>query len=70
MQKAKSSPPSSRGASAAKKGTPPEKSQAQRLLEAANKAKLDGGGSGFSRSMGKATLTKNARKTAKGQIGG
>lgn len=68
MQKAKT--PSSPAARVARKDKPPEKTQAQRLLEAARKAKLDGGGSGFSRSMGKATLAKNARKTAKGQIGG
>ncbi len=70
MQKAKTSPPSSRAARAATEGKAPGKTQAQRLLEAARKARSDGSGSGFSRAMGKATMTKNARKTAKGQIGG
>ena len=70
MQKAKASQPSSRAAHVAKGNKAPEKSQAQRLLEAARKARIDGGGSGFSRAMGKATIAQNARKTAKGQIGG
>jgi hypothetical protein len=48
----------------------PAQSQAQRLLEAAKKARTDQGGSTFARGMGKLQLARNARKTAKGQIGG
>lgn len=44
------------------------KSQAQRLLEAAKAAKA-GSGQSFSRSMGKLTLMRNGRKTAKGGVG-
>lgn len=54
---------------AAKKSShKPASSQAQRLLEAAKKAKA--GGQSFARSVGKATLARQGRKTAKGQIGG
>jgi hypothetical protein len=52
------------------KKSAPAKTQAQRLLEVARKARLDQSGSSFARSTGKATLARNARKTAKGQIGG
>lgn len=48
----------------------PAKSQAQRFLEAVRKAQVDQSGRAFNRAMGKVTLTKNARKTAKGQVGG
>jgi hypothetical protein len=46
------------------------KSQAQRLLEAARAKKANGSGGGFSQSMGKTTLRRNGRKTAKGGVGG
>jgi hypothetical protein len=46
------------------------RSQAQRLLEAARAKKTDGSGRGFSQTMGKATLRRNGRKTAKGGVGG
>jgi hypothetical protein len=46
------------------------KSQAQRLLETARAKQSGGSGPSFSRTMGKATLRKNARKTAKGGVGG
>lgn len=69
MQKAKARQPSP-PADAARKDKPAEKSQAQRLLDAAQKARAGAGGNGFSRAMGKATLAMNARKTSKGQIGG
>lgn len=45
------------------------RSQAQRLLEVARAAKSGGSGQNFSQ-MGKSTLRKNGRKTAKGGIGG
>jgi hypothetical protein len=48
----------------------PARSQAQRLLEAVKKARASEGEGAFARSTGKSTLAKNARKTAKGQIGG
>jgi hypothetical protein len=56
----------------ASKKSPPDKarSQAQRLLEAARKARAEQSGQGFSRAMGKVTMARQARKTAKGQIGG
>jgi hypothetical protein len=41
----------------------PQKTQAQRLLEVARKAKVDG--QAFSRAMGNDTLTKQARKPTK-----
>jgi len=46
------------------------KSQAQRLLEAARARKAGTSGQGFSQAMGKLTLRKNGRKTAKGGVGG
>jgi hypothetical protein len=46
------------------------KSQAQRLLESARAAKANGAGGNFSRNMGKLTLRRNGRKTAKGGVGG
>ena len=46
------------------------KSQAQRLLESARAAKTSGSGGNFSQSMGKLTLRRNGRKTAKGGVGG
>ncbi len=70
MQKTKADQAPSRATGEARKGKPPDQSPAQRLLEAARKARTEGSGNGFSRAMGKATLTRNARKTSKGQIGG
>lgn len=56
---------------AAKKGSQkPVQSQAERLLEAARKARAGKDGQSFARAMGKATLARQGRKTAKGQIGG
>ncbi len=46
------------------------RSQGQRLLEAARARKAGGSGRSFSQAMGKATLRKNGRKTAKGGVGG
>lgn len=46
------------------------KSQAQRLLEAARARQAGGSGQNFSQAMGKLTLRKNGRKTAKGGVGG
>jgi hypothetical protein len=46
------------------------KSQAQRLLEAARARKAGGSGPDFSQALGKLTLRKNGRKTAKGGVGG
>ena len=46
------------------------KSQAQRMLELARAAKTDGASRSFSQSMGKTTLRRNGRKTAKGGVGG
>jgi hypothetical protein len=46
------------------------KSQAQRLLESARAKQAAGGGRSFSQVVGKATLRKNGRKTAKGGVGG
>jgi len=46
------------------------KSQAQRLLDAARARQADGSGRNFSQAMGKLTLRKNGRKTAKGGVGG
>lgn len=46
------------------------KSQAQRLLESARAAKANGAGQNFSQAMGKLTLRRNGRKTAKGGVGG
>jgi hypothetical protein len=48
----------------------PAKTQAERLLELARKAKADAGKQTFARDAGKTTLSRNARKTAKGLIGG
>jgi hypothetical protein len=48
----------------------PTKSQAERLLEIARKAQADQSRGSFSRTMGKTTLARNARKTSKGQVGG
>jgi hypothetical protein len=45
-------------------------SQAQRLLEAARAKQANGSGGHFSQTMGKATLRRNGRKTAKGGVGG
>lgn len=56
---------------ASKKGSQkPVQSQAERLLEATRKARTNQGGQSFARAVGKATLTRQGRKTAKGQIGG
>jgi hypothetical protein len=46
------------------------KAQAQRLLEAARAKQAGGSGRSFSETMGKATLRRNGRKTAKGGVGG
>jgi hypothetical protein len=46
------------------------KSQAQRLLETARAKQAGGSGSGFSQTIGKATLRRNGRKTGKGGVGG
>jgi len=46
------------------------KAQAQRLLEAARAKQAGGTGQSFSQTMGKATLRRNGRKTAKGGVGG
>ena len=46
------------------------KSQALRLLEAARAKQAGGSGRNFSQTMGKATLRRNGRKTAKGGVGG
>lgn len=46
------------------------RSQAQRLLESARAAKANGSGGNFSQNMGKLTLRRNGRKTAKGGVGG
>lgn len=55
---------------ASKKTAPKAKqTQAQRLLEVAKQAKA-GSANSFARATGKASLVKNARKTAKGQVGG
>ena len=48
----------------------PATTQAERLLGLARKAKTDAGKQSFARDAGKATLSRNARKTAKGLIGG
>jgi hypothetical protein len=45
-------------------------SQAQRLLEATRAKQADGSGRSFAQTMGKATLRRNGRKTAKGGVGG
>lgn len=47
-----------------------QKTQAERLLEIARKAKQGGAGQSFAREMGKATLAKGARKVGKGLVGG
>jgi hypothetical protein len=49
----------------ASKKKAPEKSQAQRFLEAARKARTDQSGPAFNRAMGKITLAKNGRKPTK-----
>jgi hypothetical protein len=49
--------------------TKPAQTQAQRLLEARKKQVAESG-SGFARAMGKIAMARQARKTAKGQIGG
>lgn len=46
------------------------KSQAKRLLEAARAKQTGESGRNFSQTMGKATLRRNGRKTAKGGVGG
>jgi hypothetical protein len=46
------------------------KSQAKRLLEVARAAQAGGSGRNFSQAMGKITLRRNGRKTAKGGVGG
>jgi len=46
------------------------KNQAQRLLETARAKQAGGSGRSFSQTMGKATLRRNGRKTAKGGVGG
>jgi hypothetical protein len=46
------------------------KSQAQRLLEATRAKQAGNSGRSFSQIMGKATLRRNGRKTAKGGVGG
>jgi hypothetical protein len=46
------------------------RTQAQRLLEAARAAQAGGSGRNFSQAMGKMTLRRNGRKTAKGGVGG
>jgi hypothetical protein len=49
-----------------KKSAPKAKqTQAERLLEVAQKTRAAGGGNTFARSTGKATLTRNARKAAR-----
>ena len=54
----------------AKKKAAPIQTQAERFLEAARKAQVDESGRTFARAMGKLQLRQNARKTAKGQVGG
>jgi hypothetical protein len=46
------------------------KSQAQRLLEVARARQAGGSGQNFSQGMGKTTLRRDGRKTAKGGVGG
>jgi hypothetical protein len=46
------------------------KSQAQRLLEVAKARQAGGSGQNFSQGMGKTTLRRDGRKTAKGGVGG
>jgi hypothetical protein len=46
------------------------RTQAQRLLETARAAQAGGSGRNFSQTMGKITLRRNGRKTAKGGVGG
>ena len=46
------------------------KSQAQRLLEIARAKQAGGSGRNFSQGMGKTTLRRDGRKTAKGGVGG
>jgi hypothetical protein len=46
------------------------KSQAQRLLDSVRAAQANGSGQNFSQTMGKLTLRRNGRKTAKGGVGG
>jgi len=46
------------------------RSQAQRLLESARARQAGGSGQNFSQAVGKLTLRKNGRKTAKGGVGG
>jgi hypothetical protein len=46
------------------------RSQAQRLLDSARAKQVNGSGQNFSRTMGKLTLRRNGRKTAKGGVGG
>jgi hypothetical protein len=46
------------------------KSQAQRLLDSVRAAQVDGSAQNFSQTMGKLTLQRNGRKTAKGGVGG
>ena len=46
------------------------KSQAQRLLEVARAKRAGGSGQNFSQGMGKNTLRRDGRKTAKGGVGG
>jgi hypothetical protein len=46
------------------------RSQGQRLLDAARAKQAGGSGQSLSQIMGKATLRRNGRKTAKGGVGG
>ena len=46
------------------------KSQAQRLLDSVRAAQVNGSTRNFSQTMGKLTLQRNGRKTAKGGVGG
>lgn len=59
-----------RSADAPPKENPVQKSQAERLMEIARKAKQGGSAQAFARSMGKDTLARNARKIGKGEVGG
>jgi hypothetical protein len=46
------------------------KTQAQRFLEIARAKRASGAGQALSQAMGKNTLKQNARKAAKGGVGG
>lgn len=49
----------------AKNAPKTRQTQAERFLEAAKKAQVDGSGHTFARAMGKATLARNGRKATR-----